>query len=102
MNKVGIVLGGVALVVLFVGVFISYRMRVYSRQRATAGERGSQALLEMNILTHQLAQQAKTKEIDPALAMLPPGERLQRLYPGVRPRAQSVSSARMTEPEEAS
>ncbi len=99
MSKLGLLLGISLLVIVFVGVFVARRLQRYTTQRTVAGERGAQALLEMNILTHQLSLQAKEKNEDP-LAALPPGERLQRLYPGVR--APTRREQQIGEPEEAS
>lgn len=74
-----VVLGGV---VLICAVSIAYRLQKLSAQRVDAERRASAALEEMNRATKELrARHGNDPPDDPSLT---PGERLQRMYPGVR------------------
>lgn len=61
-------------------MFISWRLRKISAQKAAAEQRAVTAFEEMNRLTRQLRERPKTGQFD----ALPPGERLKVMYPGVK------------------
>ena len=74
-----VLLGGV---VLICAVIIAYRLQKLSAQRIDAERRASAALEEMNRATKELrARHGNDPPADPSLT---PGERLQRMYPGVQ------------------
>jgi type VI protein secretion system component VasK len=62
-------------------IFISWRLRRLAALKAEAEQRAVAAFEEMNRLTKQLRERPKTGQME---ALLPPGERLQHMYPGVR------------------
>ena len=82
-----VLLGGV---VLICAISIAYRLQKLSAQRVDAERRASAALEEMNRATKELrARHGNDPADDPSLS---PGERLQRMYPGVpRPTAGAES-----------
>jgi hypothetical protein len=74
-----VLLGGV---VLICAVIIAYRLQKLSAQRIDAERRAAAALEEMNRATKELrARHGNDPPADPSLT---PGERLQRMYPGVQ------------------
>jgi hypothetical protein len=79
-------LGLVFIVVMIVGLFIVYRLHRLDKQKADAEKRAVVAFEEMNLLTKQLRERA-TSSTPAASESLPPGERLQQMYPG--PKRQS-------------
>jgi cytochrome c-type biogenesis protein CcmH/NrfG len=77
-------------VVLICAVSIAYRLQKLSAQRVDAERRASAALEEMNRATKEL--RTRHDNDPPADPSLTPGERLQRMYPGVqRPGAAAES-----------
>ena len=72
----------VGLIVFFVmgGVlFIAWRLQRLKAQRAEAEQRAMVAFEEMNKLTKDLRDRGRATPVDPSI---PPGQRLQQMYPG--------------------
>ena len=76
-----------AVVVAACAIFIAWRLRRISAQRAEAEQRAVGAFEEMNRLTKQLRDRGRETPADASLA---PGERLQKMYPGPK-RARNVT-----------
>ncbi|HJU91086.1 MAG TPA: hypothetical protein VJ672_16995 [Gemmatimonadaceae bacterium] len=66
------------------GLLIAHSMRKYSSRRADSERRAAEAFAEMQRLTKELRERGESAKqtTDPKLT---PGERLQQMYPGVRP-----------------
>jgi cytochrome c-type biogenesis protein CcmH/NrfG len=74
-------IGGVVLICAICILSIAYRLQKHAAQRVDAERRASAALEEMNRATKELrARHGNDPADDPSLT---PGERLQRMYPGV-------------------
>lgn len=64
------------------GVYIAFRLRRLSAERADAAVRAAATLAELELTTAELrTRQANEPDGDPGLS---PGERLRRRYPGMR------------------
>lgn len=79
-------IGLIGAVVLICAISIAYRLQKLAAQRVDAEKRAAAALEEMNRATKELrARHGNDPAADPSLT---PGERLQRMYPGMpRPTA---------------
>jgi hypothetical protein len=80
-----LLLGLLWLIVLLCAVFIVWRLRRLSAERADAAQRAVAAFEELARLGAELRQRHADEQVD-ADAALSPGERLQRRYPGSGPR----------------
>lgn len=80
-NKMMSVIGLLTLILIGCAIFIAWRLRRLQTQRENAEKRATVAFEEMNLLTKQLRDRGKAA---PADAKLPPGERLQQMYPGAK------------------
>ena len=69
------------IVVAACALFIAWRLQRLNKLKADAELRAVAAFEEMNRLTKALRERPKTMEME---ALLPPGERLQHMYPGVK------------------
>jgi hypothetical protein len=79
-------LGLVFIVLMVVALFIAWRLQRLAKQKEEAEKRAVVAFEQMNLLTKQLRERA-TSSTPVASESLPPGERLQQMYPG--PKRQS-------------
>jgi hypothetical protein len=82
-------LGLVFIVLMVVALFIAWRLQRLAKQKEDAEKRAVVAFEQMNLLTKQLRERA-TSATPAASESLPPGERLQQMYPG--PKRQSGSA----------
>ncbi|MGI8498175.1 MAG: hypothetical protein ACR2OG_11410 [Gemmatimonadaceae bacterium] len=76
------------LTIIFTGflLFLALRLRRFTTQRVDAERRSAQAFEQMLLASKQL--QTRTAEAAPEA--MRPGERLQKMYPGVRPPGSSA------------
>ncbi|HXY29486.1 MAG TPA: hypothetical protein VEI06_02160 [Gemmatimonadaceae bacterium] len=74
-------------VTLACALFIAWRLRRLQMMRQDAETRAAAAFEEMNRLTKQLRDRKENSQ--PSLEAVPPGERLQQLYPGTPRRGQA-------------
>jgi hypothetical protein len=78
-------------VVIICAISIAYRLQKLAAQRVDAEKRASVAFEEMNRATKELrTRKSNDPADDPSLT---PGERLQRMYPGVQ-RSAAVSESK--------
>jgi hypothetical protein len=89
-HNTALYIGMLGVVLVICVVSIAYRLQKLAAQRVDAEKRASVAFEEMNRATKELrARRSNDPVDDPSLT---PGERLQRMYPGVqRPAAVSES-----------
>ena len=80
-------------VVVICVISIAYRLQKLAAQRVDAEKRASVAFEEMNRTTKELRTRKSTDPVDDPT--LKPGERLQRMYPGVQ-RTTAVSDGEST------
>jgi cytochrome c-type biogenesis protein CcmH/NrfG len=75
-------IGMLAIVVVICAITIAYRLQKLGAQRVDAEKRAAVAFEEMNRATKELRERhGNDPADDPSLT---PGERLQRMYPGVQ------------------
>jgi hypothetical protein len=81
-NNTAIYIGMLGAVVIICAISIAYRLKKLAAQRVDAEKRASIAFEEMNRTTKELrTRKGNDPADDPTLT---PGERLRRMYPGVR------------------
>ena len=87
-HNTALYIGMLGVVLVICVISIAYRLQKLAAQRVDAEKRASAAFEEMNRATKELrARHSNDPTPDPSLT---PGERLQRMYPGVqRPAAVS-------------
>ena len=84
-SNTALYVGMLGAVVIICVVSIVYRLQKLAAQRVDAEQRASIAFAEMNRTTKELrARKGNDPTDDPTLS---PGERLRRMYPGVRSQA---------------
>ena len=87
-HNTALYIGMLGVVLVICVISIAYRLQKLAAQRVDAEKRASVAFEEMNRATKELRQRHSGDPApDPSLS---PGERLQRMYPGVQ-RAATVS-----------
>ena len=84
-------LGLVVMVLMVVALLIAWRLQRLAKQKEDAEKRAVVAFEQMNLLTKQLRERATTGVVALPPESLPPGERLQQMYPG--PKRQSGPAA---------
>jgi len=84
-------LGLVFMVLMVVALLIAWRLQRLAKQKEDAEKRAVVAFEQMNLLTKQLRERATTGVVALPPESLPPGERLQQMYPG--PKRQSGPAA---------
>jgi hypothetical protein len=72
---------------MVVALFIAWRLQRLAKQKEDAEKRAVVAFEQMNLLTKQLRERATSATAALPPESLPPGERLQQMYPG--PKRQS-------------
>jgi uncharacterized membrane protein len=87
-HNTALYIGMLAVVVMICAITIAYRLQKLAAQRVDAEKRATVAFEEMNRATKVLRERhGNDPADDPSLT---PGERLQRMYPGVQ-RSAAVS-----------
>ena len=81
-HNTALYIGMLGVVMVICAISIAYRLQKLAAQRVDAEKRASVAFEEMNRATKELRQRHTSDPADdPSLT---PGERLQRMYPGVQ------------------
>jgi hypothetical protein len=81
-NKAMLFIGLFAFALMGCALFIAWRLQRLKVQREDADKRAAVAFEEMNRLTKQLRDRGRAT---PADTSVPPGKRLQAMYPGPKP-----------------
>jgi hypothetical protein len=85
-------LGLVFIVLMVCALFIAWRLQRLAKQKEDAEKRAVVAFEEMNLLTKQLRERATASgTVQPE--SVPPGERLQQMYPGPKRGSQGAAGS---------